>query len=1137
MKKGNGKQIVAVAFLVAILLAGGLTIAVSGTASTALRIASSPGTTASSSISSPAAAAGPVGSGGSTAVPSGPASSPNPATGPCSVSVTGENLAGNAVQTAINAAVAIDGTVVCIGPGTYPEQLTISTGGITLVGAGDTSTIIEPNAPLAFNTYDYDAPGGPTSVPAAAIILVQGFSGDPTTGVTGVTIENLQVNGAAATSTFTGCGPDYFGVDFQASSGTLTNAIVANVAMPTADFGCQSGIGVYAYNAYFNYEGTNHAPDTVAISASTITGYQKGGVVCDDLQETCSLSTAVVTGVGATALTAQNGIQIAYGASGTVTGSTVTGDHYTGGVAKNADYFLPIYTATGILVYDGGNTIVITGNVLSGNDLGIALLGTPVATVSTNAIHQGFSYGITFDLNASLNWLYLPIYSTDTPWITTAAGNTIANVNVGMLIYDDNVTITGGSMTNVNVSIESMLDQNSPYAIVISSFSAQANVDGALLGNISGYQSTSGFYPKPVGTYTLTGDSFTALGPGAGKFGVVLNGTSASMTGGSVTGFAVGIQMGYVFPAVAVEPTGTYLASYITVTGPGSAGPPGEGIAVFGGSVTVSSNTVSAYSYETTTTRGGNTYSSWFENTQSIGIFAGCAEGSATCNIGSNFLNDNSIGIVYALMTSGFQGITPAAATIDFNEINDSLAYGLLVEATGAPGTTLVAINYIDNSASGAPAVFLDGTTVDVLSNIFIGTSTSGSNGAYQGEDGCASSIATASVEASDCFNPATEVTMNGNFFEETTVFWSSTFPSHPSGSYLQGGEMVSFTETGLPSGTAWTVSFPVYLHGPGWVLTLSLTTFSMDLANASYLYTASSANPDYVSPGGLFIVSGTALAETVAFSFVTSQVTFSETGLQFSRSWSVAFDGILKTTTGPSIVFTGVANGAYPYLIRGPTHQQVSGLAPYGTISVSGANVVESVTLVSGSTVRLTFHEAGLVSGTLWCVTIALKVCSTRTTVVFGSLTPATYSYAIGPFAGMTTLMKLSGVWTVQSSGTAAIGATTTYQVRFTFPISFEETGLTGTFTWSVTSMGERGSSSTSTIVLYLPVGSHAFTVHPVPGYQATPSSGHVTVAGSPPPVQRITFTLSVHGLVPGAVGGTVGPEMARATEGARVA
>ena len=86
--------------------------------------------------------------------------------------------------------------MICIGPGTFTEQLTINSSYTVLKGAGSGQTIIEPNAPLTLNTHDYNQLRGNTTESAAAIILVEGPSRDPTTGISGVTIENLEVNGS-----------------------------------------------------------------------------------------------------------------------------------------------------------------------------------------------------------------------------------------------------------------------------------------------------------------------------------------------------------------------------------------------------------------------------------------------------------------------------------------------------------------------------------------------------------------------------------------------------------------------------------------------------------------------------------------------------------------------------------------------------------------------------------------------------------------------------------------------------------------------------------------------------------------------------------------------------------------------------
>jgi len=329
----------------------------------------------------------------------------------CTAVVTGENPGHNAIQLAINAH---PGGVICVTAGTYPEQVTISSSNTVLKGAGPTKTILEPSAPLTLNTYDYDTSGGPTAVPAAAIVLVEGASGDPTTGVTGVLVEDLQVNGVAGSTTpaFNGCGVGYFGVDFQASSGTLVAADVLNVAMTAANFGCQTGTGlaVYAYNGHFNFAGTNHVPDAVVVSHTLVTGFQKNGITCDDPQESCTLTADTVTGIGPTSLTAQNGIQIGFGAYGAITLNHVSqAGTYTGAAGcpvGDQDNYANCSgnEGAGILLYDSASGSLVQSNVVSRTESGIYYYddgtmdgGSASTTISHNAVYSSNAYGIVAD--------------------------------------------------------------------------------------------------------------------------------------------------------------------------------------------------------------------------------------------------------------------------------------------------------------------------------------------------------------------------------------------------------------------------------------------------------------------------------------------------------------------------------------------------------------------------------------------------------------------------------------------------------------------------------------------------------------------------------------------------------------------
>ena len=76
-------------------------------------------------------------------------------------------------------------------------------------------------------------------------------------------------------------------------------------------------------------------------SKMSVSNFQKGGIVADAGSVagetwtaggalTGSISANVVTGIGPTTLTAQNGIQVSRGASTAVTGNHVSGTAYTG---------------------------------------------------------------------------------------------------------------------------------------------------------------------------------------------------------------------------------------------------------------------------------------------------------------------------------------------------------------------------------------------------------------------------------------------------------------------------------------------------------------------------------------------------------------------------------------------------------------------------------------------------------------------------------------------------------------------------------------------------------------------------------------------------------------------------------------
>lgn len=312
---------------------------------------------------------------------------------------------------------------------------------------------------------------------------------------------------------------------------------------------------------------------------------------------------------------------------------------------------------------------------------------------------------------------------------------------------------------------------------------------------------------------------------------------------------------------------------------------------------------------------------------------------------------------------------------------------------------------------------------------------------------------------------------------------------------FVQVTYAVTFTESGLPADTTWSVT--INAHS----VSSSTTTVVFQLPNGTFDYTVP-AVPGYtpVVETGSVTVTGAVASVNVPFSLVTYSVTFAESGLPttHAKPWSVSLDDQVVSTTSSSISFT-VGNGTYTYLVRGPAGYRVSSvLAPEGTVTVNGANVPESVTFLKGSTGAIHFHEVGLAAGTTWCVTLGATICSTSTKIVSANLTPGTYSYSVRGVSGLTTLVR-EGAVPLSSSGTIALAHSATLQVEFTYAVTFTETGLPPGTAWKVSAGGSAVTATTSSIVLYLKNGTYTFHIGKVTGRVASPGSGAIKVAGAP--------------------------------------
>ena len=256
--------------------------------------------------------------------------------------------------------VACSGDTVQVAAGSYAEQVNV-TKSVNLVGAGAPSTTIQAPAVLTGNP---------------SIVTIQGA------GVN-VTCTGFKVSGPGPS----GCGSIRAGIEVLdgANANIHDNAIADIRDQPLS--GCQNGVGIVVGST------TNGAAATIV--NNTLTNYQKNAIVIEHAGTSATVSGNMATGIGATPLIAQNGIQVSDGAVGSVTGNQVSGhecDHPTCGADIVNDY-----QSVGILLAAAGSGTIVSNNTVSGNDIGIYNWADAPTTIGGNAVHSNRFEGIVLD--------------------------------------------------------------------------------------------------------------------------------------------------------------------------------------------------------------------------------------------------------------------------------------------------------------------------------------------------------------------------------------------------------------------------------------------------------------------------------------------------------------------------------------------------------------------------------------------------------------------------------------------------------------------------------------------------------------------------------------------------------------------
>jgi len=339
----------------------------------------------------------------------------------CGIIVNHENAGDNAIQLALNAAAEgkVSPSVVCVGSGVYPEQLSITASGVSLVGLGSpwNPAIIEPSS-VAVNSY-FAVTAGKELV--AAIILA-GNGGTPNV-LTNVNIRNIVVDGAAAspsTDAFPTCSTDYVGIFYNGASGSVSGNIVRDMYMQPDQANCLLGEGIDVALNNVAYA------ETVTISDNLVPNYNQVGIFCGGSGITCYITDndlSVYAPYNSLALS-PSGVVIYPGTLAIIEGNTISGAFCT--TSPCGPNFYSQYQGFGIQTIQSATGTVVKDNTITKADYGIGVLGDSVSVLSNKISNSFVSAIITYDESGTIRII----------------GNQLFSSPIGITMLDDGTTFT-----------------------------------------------------------------------------------------------------------------------------------------------------------------------------------------------------------------------------------------------------------------------------------------------------------------------------------------------------------------------------------------------------------------------------------------------------------------------------------------------------------------------------------------------------------------------------------------------------------------------------------------------------------------------------------------------------------------------
>lgn len=356
--------------------------------------------------------------------------------------------------------VAASGATVNIAAGTYVGEFQVISKNLNVIGAGENSTILQAPGPLTRLTQSFIF-----GVTYWCVFMVDNQAAPiPQT----VNISNLTLDGDSQQdsiiSPIYGNSDRLFGIGYHNASGTIQNVHVTNMRQ-SSTFNQLTGGGII--NA------SNVGTVSFTVTNCLIDFYQRLGIDCRGSALTANITHNIINRgfilTPNTSTATPNGMQFSGSAGGTIVNNIVENNIAT---VLGAN-------AAGIIPFGAAANLIISGNTLNNNDIGIA------------AIQNGDNLNI---LNNVLNFTITPGVNPPIGIVVQEPlGSTTLIANIMNNIPSENMELN--SSTNQPFSLSNNQFIGSQTGLVISGSGAEGPV---VTMNHDSFVGTIGFYIQEV---------------------------------------------------------------------------------------------------------------------------------------------------------------------------------------------------------------------------------------------------------------------------------------------------------------------------------------------------------------------------------------------------------------------------------------------------------------------------------------------------------------------------------------------------------------------------------------------------------------------------------------------------------------